>query len=58
MKLICDNQATLLTLLNPVFHEITRHIEVNCHFISEKILPECITTSFVQLRWSISKCPY
>ena len=47
MKLICNNQVVLHIAFNLVFHERTKHIEVDCHFIKEKIASRCMTTSFV-----------
>ena len=47
MKLVCDYPAVLHIASNPIFHDKTKHIEVNFHFIREKIAYGCMTTSFV-----------
>ena len=37
MKVYCDNKAAISIAHNPVLHDRTKHIEVDKHFIKEKI---------------------
>lgn len=37
-KFCCDNLFTIYICRNPIFLEHTKHIEMDCHFINEKVL--------------------
>ena len=37
MKLYYDNKATISIAQNPVQHDRTKHVEIDRHFIEEKI---------------------
>ena len=47
-KLWCDNQTALYIAFNLVFHEQTQHMEIDCHFLCEKIQLGLISTGCVK----------
>ncbi|CAL8099042.1 unnamed protein product [Prunus armeniaca] len=48
MQLNCDNKAAIDIAYNPVQHNRTKHVEVDRHFIKEKLEAKIIKVSFVK----------
>nr|GEV92889.1 ribonuclease H-like domain-containing protein [Tanacetum cinerariifolium] len=44
ISLHCDNNSAIKIAANPVFHERTKHLEIDLHFVREKILKGVVKT--------------
>ena len=49
MRLYCDNKSAISIAHNPVQHDRTKHIEIDRHFIKEKLDSGLICTPYVPI---------
>lgn len=55
MNLYCDNKSAIEIAHNPVQHDRTKHVEVNRHFIKEKLEAGIIQFPFVKSEFLFSQ---
>lgn len=47
ITMYCDNKAAMHIDENPIFHERTKHLRIDCHYTRDKVLEGFLQTSYV-----------
>ena len=43
----CDNLSTVFSLVNPILHSLTKHMELDFYFVSEKVIEKTLQVHHV-----------
>ena len=54
IKVWSDSKSAIQLAANPVFHERTNHIEIDCHFITDKVKTGLIQTEYVHTHQQVA----
>lgn len=54
LKLFCDNKAVISIVNNTVQHDRTKHVEIDRHFIEERLDNDIICIPYILLSQQIS----
>ena len=52
--LLCDNMSSIYLAKNPKFHARSKHIEVQYHFVREKVLSKEVDIMHINTEWQVA----
>nr|GEV23930.1 uncharacterized mitochondrial protein AtMg00810-like [Tanacetum cinerariifolium] len=54
IPIMCDNASSIALASNPVHHARTKHIEIDCHFIRDKVKEGVILPTYVSTKHQVA----